>query len=231
MITIFLSEMYYKHRFYSLLLFCSLFIFVFSLQLLMGFANNSVLSDENIDLVIEINHTRISEAYEKTDAIIVDLQEGVDVVVNCSIIGEETVTLDFLEITILFADIDTFSNIHELEFDLYPGENVSFYSSWAFSNNMSLGDFDLVGGIFEVRYDLYYTINSIHRSLVGQPFYLQISENPLLTGTGIITSLGLALTGISTIRTIKNMTSSIPRQVNSSLEESVIKSTDKLRGT
>ena len=130
MITIFLSEMYYKHRFSLLLLFCSLFIFVFSLQIMVVFADESVLRDENVDLIVEINHTRISEAYDKSDAIIVDLEKGVDVLINCSIIGNDTVTLDFLEITILFADIDTFSNIHELEFDLYSGENASFFSSW-----------------------------------------------------------------------------------------------------
>ena len=196
------------------------------------YAGEPFIHDNDIfQISVILDGYDITDALEKGSAIIIDPEKGVIVNVNCTLISEVPVTLDYLKITFRVAGYDLISEKQDLDLILNPDDDVSIFQTWTFGINMSIGGYDLLGGIYEVRYDLHYSIESVDEVLMGVPFYIQISENPISTVAGIASSASVAVAGISVISIVSSMAKSVPLEVTKAIESTLISPSSQLRGT
>ena len=224
--------MTYQDPKYKFVFLCIIFILGLSFQLNnYGHAEDTPYNDEIFQISIVLDGYDISEAVDKSTAILIDPEKGVMVNLNCSLISDDTVSLDDLKITFRIADFDIFSKEQDINLVLKPGDDVSIFQVWTFGVNMSVGDFDLLGGIYQIRYDLHYTINSTDKILEGEPFYIQISENPLATVSGLISTATVAVGGLSVISMVSSMIKSVPMEVSRAIESTLISPSNQLKGT
>ena len=224
--------MTYQDPKYKFVFLCIIFILGLSFQLNnYGHAEDTHDNNEIFPISIVLDGYDISEAVDKSRAILIDPEKGVLVNLNCSLISDDTVSLDDLKITFRIADFDIFSKEQDINLVLKPGDDVSIFQVWTFGVNMSVGDFDLLGGIYQIRYDLHYTINSTDKILEGEPFYIQISENPLATVSGLISTATVAVGGLSVISMVSSMIKSVPMEVSRAIESTLISPSNQLKGT
>lgn len=145
--------MTYQDPKYKFVFLCIIFILGLSFQLNnYGHAEDTHYNNEIFQISIVLDGYDISEAVDKSTAILIDPEKGVMVNLNCSLISNDTVSLDDLKITFRIADFDIFSKEQDINLVLKPGDDVSIFQVWTFGVNMSVGDFDLLGGIYQIRY-------------------------------------------------------------------------------
>ncbi len=75
----------------------------------MGMLKIPIIIMEIFQISIVLDGYDISEAVDKSTAILIDPEKGVMVNLNCSLISDDTVSLDDLKITFRIADFDIFS--------------------------------------------------------------------------------------------------------------------------
>ena len=110
---------------YNFLFLCIIFILELSILLNnYGHAEDTPFKNDIFQISIVLDGYDISEAVDKSAAILIDPEKGVLVNLNCSLISDVPVSLDDLKITFRIADFDIFSKEQDINLVLKPGDDV-----------------------------------------------------------------------------------------------------------
>jgi len=213
--------------FVFLIAFCS----IFSLSIIFGATNQTTwtIIDDNLEVYIVVEGVNIKEADNRIDSILIDSDGLITASAEIASTAETPIELEELNIAFIWANLDAYTNIQKLDSTLHPGNTLSVNQTYMVGDYLGFKEAPLVSGIYKFRYSIEYTVNNSTRQMEGDPFYLKIECNPLVTVTGAAATIAVASSGLSlfwvgnSIRKISPM-----EELKDSIDSSYIAPTKKL---
>ena len=188
------------------------------------------IKDDNLAVIIDVEGRNISETVNQDNALLIDPNEGVDIRLRCLAAGNHSIEFEKLKTVVAFADFDVISRSTEFNVTIFDEGVYTIIHTWKFKNYVGIKDLALISGIYEVRYDFYYTYGGHSEVLKGSPFYVRFSGNPVASVSGVVTTVAVAQAGFSILGLIKSLQSSIPQEVERSIESTKVSPSKKLMG-
>jgi hypothetical protein len=192
--------------------------------------SNITIKDDNLEVIIDVEGRDISETLKQDNALLIDPNEGIDIRLRCLAAGNHSIEFEKLKTVVTFADFDVISRSTEFNVTIFDEGVYTIIHTWKFKNYLGIKDLGLISGVYEVRYDFYYTYGGLSEVLRGSPFYVRFSVNPVTSVSGVITTLAVAQAGFSIFGLIKSIQNSIPQEVGRSIESTRVSPSKKLMG-
>lgn len=147
--------------------------------------------------LVEVNGINLVEAKDKGHTITIDPEGEVNFEISYTVVGEYPISIDGFKIIIVFLDLDTYSSTQELDVETPLGGEGSIVQTIKLKDYLGVGDIQFVSGIYKLRVEVYYSVEGRAEALEGEPFYVRITGNPMMTGMGVVAVAGVASAGIS----------------------------------
>jgi hypothetical protein len=186
------------------------------------------IQDENLLVYIDMDGKHIKDATQKSSPIRIDPNNGVIARVQYLAVSDSLIELGDLKTVFIVADVDALSKTDTIDVTLSHSDNFTFIQTWKFKNYVGNKNIALISGIYQVRYDLYYKIDSEDYVLEGLPFFIRFSANPMTSIFGVVSTLALTITGISLLKLLSSIRKSIPAEVEKSINYTKISPTSEL---
>ncbi|MFC1803006.1 hypothetical protein ACFL0D_03455 [Thermoproteota archaeon] len=172
----------------------------------------------------------VTEAFDQGNAIVIDPNTGVIAKIAYLVTGNHSVEVSYLKTVFIVADIDATSQTDIVDVTLSSGDNFTFVQTWKFNNFVGHKNIALITGVYELRYDLYYSVKGQDNVIKGLPFYVEFDASPVTSVFGIVSTVALAATGISFIGLANSLKGSIDLELGNSVGETKVSPTEKLKG-
>lgn len=214
------------------------FLFLILIIIFCLFSNNKnyvfgqsefALKDDYIEIIIEIEGKNILNATVKENAIEIYPTGNIYGNLICKIVGNETVNIDKIKIGFILLDREISSEEMKVNISLNPGDLLHINQTFTFQDILGIKSFNFISGIYYLKYFVYYTSAESINILDGEPFYMKIIGNPFTSVTGIVSSVAVVYSGITTAGLIYSMNKSIPLEIGNSIENTSVKATAKLK--
>jgi hypothetical protein len=136
--------------------------------------------------------------------------------------GNHSIEVSYLKTVFIVAGIDATSQTDIIDVTLSSGDNITFVQTWKFDNFVGHENIALISGVYELRYDLYYSVEGQDNVIKGLPFYVEFDASPLTSVFGVVSTISVAATGISFIGLAKSLRSSIDLELGNSIGETKV---------
>lgn len=184
--------------------------------------------NQPIELIIDLNGTPISEATSEDTPILYDQNEFKTSII-CKSNSNESIFIEEVKTTFIIADIDIINKREAIEKTVLPYNNMTFIQTWRLNNGVLNQNFALISGIYKVRYDIKYSIGEETSTSSSTPFYIDFNVNPIKSVLGLVTTLTLITTTLSTLSLINTIKKGIPNEIESSSTNAMFKPSSELR--
>lgn len=209
----------------SCIFFSFLFVFLLSNQFTFG-----KVQDEYLQANIIMDGINVTNAVNQDNAIVIDPNTGVISKIEYLVTGNQSLEVSYLKTVFIVADIDATSQTDIVDVTLSPGDNFTFIQTWKFDNYVGHENIALITGVYKLRYDLYYAVEGNDNAIKGLPFYVEFDASPLTSVFGVVSTIALAVTGLSFLRLATSLRGSIDLELENSINETKISPSDKLKG-
>ena len=220
----FISDKLCRKKRFSALLFIITYVILSSAKSVNA-SQNTI--DQPLLLVIDVNNIQISEALEESNPILFN-QSGFQARIQCFSVNE-TIMLHDVKTTFILADIDLISKTEPIDRTLTPGNNVTFIQKWEIDNRVLDSEIALISGIYQVRYDVLYSINDKQEIASGPPFFVDFNANPFKSVFGVVATVSFVVTTFSGLRLLSYMSKSVPKEIELSSKNAIIKPSVELK--
>ena len=201
-------------------------IFILSFLPVYGVIGQS--NEQLISVEIDLNRKPITEALTEEDAIPLN-STGMIARVQCINYRSGSVLLRDVKTTFIVADIDAVSKNDPIEITLNPFDNVTFVQRWEFDNHVLNQDFALISGKYQVRYDVFYTVNGTDEIIRGIPFFIDFNTNPLRSVFGAVSTIAFAVTTFSAVKLVSSLRNSFRYEMENSYKDASFKASSELK--
>jgi len=172
----------------------------------------------------------VTEILDQDNAFLIDPNTGVIAKIEYLVKGNHSVKINHLKTVFIVADIDATSQTDIIDVTLSSGDNFTFVQTWKFNNYVGHENIVLITGVYELRYDLYYSVEGQNKVLKGSPFYVEFDASPLSSVFGVMSTIAFAATSFSFIGLANSLRTSIDLELENSIGETKVSPTEKLKG-
>jgi hypothetical protein len=209
--------------------FWTVFLFLYVI-FLFNKSSSCTAQDDFLQTKIVMDGIDVTEALDMGNAIVIDPNVGVIAKIEYLVTGNHSLEISYLKTIVMVADIDAASQTDNIDVTLFSGDNFTFVQKWRFDNFVGNENIALITGVYLLRYDLYYSIEGQENVIRGSPFYIEFNANPLTSVFGVISTISLAVSGISFVGLTNSLRGSLGLELESSLGETKVSPSDKLKG-
>jgi hypothetical protein len=209
---------------------CCVFLSILSVFLLSNQFAFGKVQDEYLQSNIVMDGINVTKVLGQGNAILIDPNTGVISKIEYLNTGNHSIEVSYLKTVFIVADIDATSQTDIIDVTLSSGDNITFVQTWKFDNFVGHENIALISGVYELRYDLYYSVEGQDNVIKGLPFYVEFDASPLTSVFGVVSTISVAATGISFIGLAKSLRSSIDLELGNSIGETKVSPTEKLKG-
>jgi len=186
--------------------------------------------DENLEITIVIEGINIKDANNRITAIIIDPDGELRSNITIKSLSDTPIELDEFKVSALWADINVFTSAEKLETTIHPNNTLIATQTFDLRAYIGLENISIISGIYKFRYDLEYTINNNPQKIVGNKFYMKIDGNPLLTVTGVASTVTAIASAASLVWLGNTIRTSSGLNLRESIDSSLAAPTNKLLG-
>jgi len=209
------------------------YIFFLSFLSILLFTNHFAsgkIQDEFLQTNILMDGKNVTEILDQDNAFLIDPNTGVIAKIEYLVKGNHSVKINHLKTVFIVVDIDATSQTDIIDVTLSSGDNFTFVQTWKFNNYVGHENIALITGVYELRYDLYYSVEGQNKVLKGSPFYVEFDASPLSSVFGVMSTIAFAATSFSFIGLANSLRTSIDLELENSIGETKVSPTEKLKG-
>ena len=194
------------------------------------FGQTHLIQDDFVQIYLELDGKNILNATNKETAIEIHPSGEVYGLINISSKVNDTINVDSMVIGFIFLDNQIFSRDKVINTTIQPGTEITVHQTFTFQDVLDVEALDFVSGIYQLKYNIQYSIGNIQYNIESPHFYMKIIGNPLTSVTGLATTAAVAYAGLSTANLVNSMRKSIPLEVLHSVDNTFFQATKKLTG-